>query len=185
MKKLQFANAKTGTFLGGELRLSRNVGHVAKEGGTDIPVCPDGQKCPSHPVKAPQDALSAANVARSLLTGEFNGTRDFVPRPDAPPKLEVVAGVKDQGAGAPRAPALSDSFSLSSSSVILPGQSRDGSKSKHRKQTYWQSVASIGVQAAGALDYAHKQGVQHRDLLAPSDPASCPVLIGSRLWVRW
>src|SRR5262249_8400154 len=56
------------------------------------------------------------------------------------------------------------SFTPSSSSVVLPGSSRDGSKSKHRKHTYWQSVASIGVQVAEALEYAHKQGVQHRDI---------------------
>ena len=56
-------------------------------------------------------------------------------------------------------PAVSDSFTLSSSSVVLPGRSRDGSKSKSRKPTYWQSVATIGVQVADALEYAHKQGI--------------------------
>src|SRR5262249_42015898 len=40
----------------------------------------------------------------------------------------------------------------------------DSSKSRRKKQTYWQSVASIGVQVAEALGYAHKQGVQHRDI---------------------
>src|SRR5262249_48930806 len=59
---------------------------------------------------------------------------------------------------------LSDSFTLSSSSVVLPGRSRDGSKAKHHKQTYWQGVASIGVQVAEALEYAHKQGIHHRDI---------------------
>src|SRR5262249_12073954 len=48
--------------------------------------------------------------------------------------------------------------------VVLPGRARDGSKSRHNKPTYWQSVANIGVQVAEALEYAHKQGVKHRDI---------------------
>ena len=32
------------------------------------------------------------------------------------------------------------------------------------KQTYWHRVASIGRQVADALDYAHKQGILHRDV---------------------
>jgi WD40 repeat protein/serine/threonine protein kinase len=106
--------------------------------------------------------LSAVHIARSLLTGEFeqasgqNGDEAAVPTEDD-------AGKPHQGASAPRSPA-SDSFSLSSSSVVLPGRSRDGSKSRSRKQTYWQSVASIGVQVADALEYAHKQGIHHRDI---------------------
>ena len=78
--------------------------------------------------------------------------------------VEDAAQPNDPAADAPRSPAASDSFTLSSSSVVLPGRSRDGSKSKSRKPTYWQSVARIGVQVADALEYAHKQGVQHRDI---------------------
>ena len=47
---------------------------------------------------------------------------------------------------------------------MLPGQSRDGSKSKNKKRTYWQGVAAIGVQVAEVLEYAHKQGIHHRDI---------------------
>jgi hypothetical protein len=56
----------------------------------------------------------------------------------------------------------SSSFTLSSSSVNLPGS--DASGGKARQSTYWQSVARIGIQVAGALEYAHKQGTQHRDI---------------------
>ena len=101
-------------------------------------------------------------MARSLLTGEFPGRNDD--DEDATTAPEEVARPHDPAADARDRPAGSDSFTLSSSSVMLPGRSRDGSKSKGRKPTYWQSVASIGIQVADALEYAHKQGVQHRDI---------------------
>jgi WD40 repeat protein/serine/threonine protein kinase len=106
--------------------------------------------------------LSAVHIARSLLTGAFeqasgqNGD-------EVAPATENDADKPQHEANAPRSPA-SDSFTLSSSSVVLPSRSRDGSKSRSRKQTYWQSVASIGVQVADALEYAHKQGIHHRDI---------------------
>src|SRR5207244_8784502 len=52
-------------------------------------------------------------------------------------------------------------FSLSSSSALLPGTGRRSGK---KQLTYWQSVAKVGVQVAGALEYAHRQGVLHRDI---------------------
>ena len=107
--------------------------------------------------------ISAAQVARSLLTGEFHRMNDKDDL-DATAVREDTARPHDPAADARDRPAVSDSFTLSSSSVVLPGRSRDGSKSKSRKPTYWQSVASIGIQVADALEYAHKQGVQHRDI---------------------
>ena len=116
-----------------------------------------------QPRRSRAQEISAAQVARSLLTGEFQGTNDEDDE-DATTAPEDAARPHDPAADAPDRPAASDSFTLSSSSVVLPGRSRDGSKSKSRKPTYWQSVASIGIQVAEALEYAHKQGVQHRDI---------------------
>ena len=102
-----------------------------------------------------REDVSAAAVAHSLMTGTFQRTMDLVASP-AP------------RANAPGSPDSSDtskraySFTLSSSSVNLPGS--DASHGKAKQSTYWQSVAQIGVQVAGALEYAHKQGIQHRDI---------------------
>jgi WD40 repeat protein/serine/threonine protein kinase len=152
LKKLQIGGGNTGRFTGGQMRISRTVGQVPNLPASDRQV-----------ENLPHDHRSAANVARSLLTGELHGMDDqnF---PDAAPVAEEPGLKEERGADAFGSSAPSDSFTLSSSSVVLPARGRDGSRSKHRKQTYWQSVASIGLQVAEALDYAHKQRVQHRDI---------------------
>jgi serine/threonine-protein kinase len=102
--------------------------------------------------------LSAADVARSLLTGHFEGTVDFDGARGEPGASATGETVSPPVADAPGSPLSS------SSSVVLPGQSGDAHKSRSRHQTYWQSVAQIGAQVAGALEYAHKQGIVHRDI---------------------
>src|SRR5262249_51780485 len=100
--------------------------------------------------------LSAADVARSLLTGEFRVAAGVAA---SPPAAQPAAGDPDQTA-AHRA----DPPPLSSSSVTLPGQCGGDVPRRHRPPTYAQSVAQIGVQVAEALEHAHKQGVLHRDV---------------------
>ena len=113
-----------------------------------------------HPARK---EISAAQVARSLLTGEFRGRNDEDDG-DATTAPEDTVRPHDPAADARDRSTVSDSFTPSSSSVVLPGRGRHGSNSMSRKPTYWQSVASIGIQVADALEYAHKQGVQHRDI---------------------
>src|SRR5207237_10493116 len=84
---------------------------------------------------------------------------------------DVPAQRVTPGGGSPETPISS------ASPIVLPGQSRDGRQSKG--QSYWHSVAHIGVQAAGALAYAHQQGVLHRDI----KPANLLLDTQGTVWV--
>ena len=53
--------------------------------------------------------------------------------------------------------------SASPFSVVLPGLSASSAVTGP-EQSYWQSVARIGVQVGEALQYAHDQGTLHRDI---------------------
>jgi serine/threonine protein kinase len=126
-------------------------------------------------LKGSRRDVTAADIARSLLTGRFEadgtgertdplGDAGATTPPDAPPGPAVGTTVRPgalDGSGR-----LADSSSLSSSSFWLlgSGQGTVARRSKARKPTYWQGVARIGVQVADALEYAHKQGILHRDI---------------------
>jgi hypothetical protein len=85
--------------------------------------------------------VSAADVARSLLTGAF---------PEGERGASAPCFSPQQGADAPRSAEsgatgkLSDSFTLSGV-VKLPGSEGAG-HGKGKRASYWQSVAQIGVQ---------------------------------------
>jgi WD40 repeat protein/serine/threonine protein kinase len=122
------------------------------------------KKVPADARSAARKEMSAADVARSLLTGRFEpAAADASPDPlPTEAQAQQPAGGEGQECSAPpSAGPLVESGS--GSSVVLPGQSGTTGK-KAKPPTYWQSVAQIGVQVASALEYAHQQGVLHRDI---------------------
>jgi serine/threonine protein kinase len=112
----------------------------------------------AKPPPAEGNDLSAADVARSLLTGSF-------PPPVADASQDQsAADLPEKSAGEKSSAAPAAGRLLSDSSVVLPGRSGPSGQRQTKPPTYWQSVAQIGVQVAGALEYAHQQGVLHRDI---------------------
>jgi WD40 repeat protein/serine/threonine protein kinase/tetratricopeptide (TPR) repeat protein len=121
-------------------------------------------EAPGPQEDATQD-VSAVAVARSLVsgqTGEREASGGCQP-PVAEKKPASASGgcqppvaEEKQGVDTPRSPA-------SSATIHLPGQTDPSGLTESGRQ-YWQSVARIGVQVAGALAYAAGQGVLHRDV---------------------
>src|SRR5262249_22612560 len=90
-------------------------------------------------------ALSAADMAHSVMTGEFKRAKVGDSDPVANVLLDQTVDQLPDVAGENLPPGptatgrLSDSFALSPSSIVLPEQSGKARRTKDNKQPYWQS----------------------------------------------
>jgi serine/threonine protein kinase/WD40 repeat protein/tetratricopeptide (TPR) repeat protein len=88
------------------------------------------------------------DVTQSLLTGRFENSADV-----ATDAEQIEGHLSGDSSGVPN---TGKAESVGSSSLT--------STSQNTEQEYFRSVSRIGVQAAEALEYAHRQGILHRDI---------------------
>ena len=106
---------------------------------------------------APSDHLSG--VSFQLLSGLGNDQAGLAPSGQAS-KSDLHATVIYSPAKPDVAPAAVPRSSASTS----PGIAAQSTEKSIKTRTYFRNVANLMVQAADALDYAHEQGIIHRDI---------------------
>jgi WD40 repeat protein/serine/threonine protein kinase len=109
--------------------------HLRPPRGKPAPTLSDA---PARTTDATPD-VSAAHVARGLLTGHHTASGARLPPGDAPHWPDLSA------------------------TIHLPGQTEPSALSESGNH-YWGSVARVGMQVADALAHAASQGVLHRDI---------------------
>src|SRR5262249_52279477 len=107
------------------------------------------QKEPSSAETPGPGADGSQSLAQGLLSGQFAGAGTS---PSAPPSSAAGRSREPSGAGPAR---LAGPTTGSASGSELTTQP---------EAQYFRSVAQMGVQVAAGLDYAHKQGILHRDV---------------------
>ena len=119
-------------------------------------------------VTAPR-SRTATMMARSLVAGRFSprsGTETGEPAfasEEASLLDEPIEGSRRDAPGGSVAPPAGEGPGVVSS-VTRPTPDPASGSSEARRLSYWQGVARLGVQIGAAIDYAHKNGVLHRDV---------------------
>jgi WD40 repeat protein/serine/threonine protein kinase len=121
-----------------------------------------GDAAGPSPTRALRGDVAAAQVAQSLLSGRFAETAEL-PADGAAGRNEGP-GVAAVARASADTVLVTGSSPSSTASAVLPGQPGGDPSSRSGKQSYWKSVAQVGIQVAEALAYAHEQGVLHRDI---------------------
>ncbi|MCL4206748.1 MAG: protein kinase [Pirellulaceae bacterium] len=145
----------------------------------------DTSRATSHQgeLRVSRREVSAADAARWLMSGTLQPlvaeSEDSRIRRREDVTLAHDSGAPSSGTSPSNASRdagrLSDTFSLADSSLV----STVVPERTVKRQTYWESVAQIGVQVASALGYAHGQGVLHRDI----KPANLLLDTRGTVWV--
>jgi eukaryotic-like serine/threonine-protein kinase len=124
--------------------------------------------------------LSAADMARSLASGQFSPEALDCKRPGQPTNSsQDSAEGSVQNPDWLREPAASGDSSQSGASPDILVADSEWSAVSDSDRSYWRSVARIGVQVAEALDYANRQNVLHRDI----KPSNLLLDMKGNIWV--
>ena len=131
---------------------------LANSTGCELDAASPQAKLPTGgEIRISQRTIAAADVARSLMTGTFQKSDDSDKKEELPVHTDFAATVGQPAEGDPAtgplsssqsdASGLSGSFTVSSSSITLPGGTAQ--KKSGKAQSYWQSVANIGKRIRG------------------------------------
>ncbi len=121
---------------------------------------------------SPREAqVSATEIAHSLATCPLHASTGNE-SPSQRMQVDETVAARTAGSslssnvskGSPTDSRLSDTFLIADSSSARSDGMASGADKSARPWTYWRRVAMIGVQVASALEYAHGQGILHRDV---------------------